>query len=193
MPARGLKLDFHTLTPDRWDDFETLFGERGACGGCWCMLWRLKRADFDRQKGAANKRAMKRLVDARVEPGILAYANGETIGWCAVAPRDNYPALTRSRVLKPIDDRPVWSISCFFVRKDYRQQRVSVRLLGAAIEHVRRQGGKLLEGYPVEPKKDEAPAVFLWTGTVAAFKSAGFIECARGSPARPIMRFEITE
>jgi GNAT superfamily N-acetyltransferase len=184
-------LEFHPLTPERWADFETLFGKNGACGGCWCMLWRLKRADFDRQKGAGNKRAMKRLVTKGAVPGILAYANGEPIGWCALAPREDYPALERSRVLRPLDDQPVWSIACFFIKKEHRRQGVSVQLLRAAIAHVREQGGTLLEGYPMEPRSEAAPGVFLWTGTVAAFKKAGFVEAGRGSPTRPIMRFAI--
>lgn len=183
--------DFHPLTLERWADFETLFGPRGACGGCWCMLWRLNRTEFERQKGDGNKRAMQALVAAGVTPGILAYHGGQPIGWCAVAPRADYPALERSRVLKPIDDTPVWSISCLFVAKGWRNRGVSVALLKAAVEHVRRQGGKVVEGYPVEPRKARMPDVFAWTGVPAAFRRAGFVEAALGSATRPIMRWEI--
>src|ERR1041384_986969 len=101
------KLTFEPLTPERWDDFKTLFGPKGACAGCWCMLWRLKRSDFDRGKGAGNRAAMRKLVKAGAEPGILAYRDGEPIGWCAVAPREDYSALERSRVLKKVDEQPV--------------------------------------------------------------------------------------
>jgi GNAT superfamily N-acetyltransferase len=188
---RQRPLEFHPLTPERWHDFEALFGKNGACGGCWCMLWRRKRADFDQRKGNGNKHAMRRLVTDGAVPGILAYADGEAIGWCALAPRADYPALARSRVLKPVDDQAVWSISCFFIRREHRRQGVSVRLLQAAVEHVRRCGGTILEGYPVEPRSEQAPGVFLWTGTLSAFKRAGFVEVGRGSPTRPIMRFTI--
>jgi len=187
----GPSLEIHPLTSDRWTDFETLFGERGACGGCWCMLWRLKRSEFERGKGQGNKESMRSLVASGEVPGLLAYAAGEPVGWCAVAPREDYPALERSRVLKPIDSQPVWSVSCLFVKKGHRKQGVSVRLLRAAVEYVRAQGGLIVEGYPVEPKAEKVPDVFAWTGLVSAFEQAGFVECARGSPTRPIMRFEI--
>jgi GNAT superfamily N-acetyltransferase len=184
-------LEFHPLTPERWQDFATLFGDRGACGGCWCMFWRLKRSEFVRQKGDGNRDAMHALVEGGEAPGILAYEAGVPVGWCAVAPRERYPALGRSRVLKPLDDTPVWSVSCLFVAKGHRHRGVSVALLRAAVEHVRRQGGRCVEGYPVEPKTESMPAAFAWTGLVSAFRRAGFVECARGSPTRPIMRFDL--
>lgn len=184
-------IQFRELTPDRWSDLEALFGARGACGGCWCMLWRLKRSEFEKQKGAQNKASFKAVVDSGKAPGILAYANGSPIGWCALAPRETYPALDRSRVLKRIDDKPVWSIVCLFIARPYRRKGVSVRLLKAAADYVRHLGGKIVEGYPVEPRKDEMPDVFAWTGLASAFLEAGFVECGRRSETRPIMRYEI--
>src|SRR5438270_9921482 len=124
-----LQLEFKPLTPARWADFERLFGTNGACGGCWCMLWRLKRSAFDSQKGQGNRDAMHELVAGGEVPGILAYVGDEPAGWCAVAPRDRYPALARSRVLRPIDDTPVWSVSCLFVARAFRKRGVSVGLL----------------------------------------------------------------
>lgn len=185
------QLQFHPLVPSRWSDFEALFGERGACGGCWCMWWKLKRSDFLRQKGEANKVSMRRLVTSRNVPGILAYAAGLPIGWCAVAPRETYPVLDRSRVLKRIDNQPVWSVTCIFVKREYRNQGVSTQLLRAATKHVAKQGGTIVEGYPIEPKTNKMPNAFAWTGLASAFKKAGYIECARGSKIRPIMRFKI--
>ena len=185
---QSTRIECQPLTPNRWGDFETLFGERGACGGCWCMTWRLSRADFERGKGAGNRAAMRELVRAGATPGILGYLNGEAIGWCAVAPRADYPALERSRVLKKVDDAPVWSASCLFVRKDCRKQGVSVALLRGAIDFVRERGGTIVEGYPIEPKKDDMPAVFAWTGVASAFEKAGFRVCVRHLGTRPIMR-----
>src|SRR5262245_40253210 len=187
----GPGLTFHPLTPERWPDFEALFGARGACGGCWCMLWRLRRADFERQKGEGNRAAMHALVASGAVPGLLAYDAGAPVGWCAVAPRACYPALDRWRVLKPLDDTPVWSVSCLFVAKGHRGRGVSVALLRAAVEHVRRQCGRCVEGYPVEPKTGQLPPVFAWTGLPSAFRQAGFVEVARGSPTRPIMRCDL--
>jgi GNAT superfamily N-acetyltransferase len=185
------RLICHPLTPDRWDDFETLFGERGACGGCWCTFWRQPRSAFNKNKGAGNRRIMLRLVNDGPPPGILGYFGGEPIGWCAVAPRAEYSALERSRILKPVDDTPVWSVSCLFVRKDQRKKGRSVELLLAAVEYVRRQGGTVVEGYPVEPKQESMPAAFAWTGLASAFRAAGFREVARRSATRPMMRREI--
>lgn len=188
-----LKFAFHPLTKKRWPDFESLFGEKGACGGCWCMWWRLKRSEFERQKGKGNKKAMKAIVDSGEVPGIIAYSEGNPIGWCSVAPRDAYPALDRSRILKKIDERSVWSIVCFFIAKDYRDKGLSIHLLKAAIQYVKKQRGKILEGYPVEPKKEKYPGVFAFTGFASAFKKAGFVECARRSETRPIMRYYISK
>lgn len=155
------------------------------------MLWRLKRSVFEEQKGEQNKTAFKALVDSGKEPGILAYANGKPIGWCALAPRETYSALERSRVLKRLDDKPVWSIVCLFIASPYRRKGVSVELLKAAADYVRKRGGKIVEGYPVEPRKDEMPDAFAWTGLASAFLKAGFVECERRSETRPIMRIEI--
>jgi GNAT superfamily N-acetyltransferase len=185
-------LECHPLTLDRWADFETLFGPRGACGGCWCMCWRLKRAEFQSNKGAGNKASMHALVDAGEAPGILGYLGREPVGWCAVAPRPDYPALARSRILRPVDETPVWSISCLLVRKDIRRQGLSVRLLEEAAKFARKRGAKVVEGYPLEPSTETIPAVFAWTGLAAAFRQAGFRECARRSPTRPIMRLDLS-
>jgi GNAT superfamily N-acetyltransferase len=183
-----MMIKYHPLTPARWTDFESLFGSRGACGGCWCMTWRLPRKQFDEQKGERNRKAMKKIVDGGTSPGILAYEGKTPIGWCAVAPREEYVALGRSRVLKPIDAAPVWSVSCLFVAKEHRRQGVSVGLLKAAVDFVRKQGGEIVEGYPVEPHSETAPPPFIWTGTISAFERAGYKEAARGSSARPIFR-----
>jgi GNAT superfamily N-acetyltransferase len=183
------KIAFHPLTPDRWNDFASLFGKHGACGGCWCMWWRIARSRYNEQKGEKNRRAMKAIVQAGEVPGILAYDGDEPIAWCAVAPRSSFPVIERSRILKPVDDEPVWSIPCFFVAKKYRRKGVSVKLIEAAVNFARKRGGRIIEGYPVEPLKNQ-PDAFVWTGLAAAFRKAGFREVARRSETRPIMRFE---
>lgn len=189
----ALELSYRQLTIDQWDDFVTLFGERGACGGCWCMLWRLPRKQFELQKGEGNKLAMKTIVYSGEVPGILAYHHGKAIGWCAIAPRTSYPALSRSRILQPIDDRPCWSVACFFIEKSYRKKDVSTELLRAATAYAKSQGAELVEGYPVEPKSEkDIPPAFAWTGLPNAFIRAGFKEVVRRSPTRPIMRLELS-
>lgn len=193
MTTNSSPLSFHAATPSRWTDLESLFGERGACGGCWCMFWRLPRKQFDAGKGTANKQALKEIVAGGRKPGIIAYRGKEPIGWCAVAPRADYIILERSRILKPVDERPVWSISCLFVKKPFRRQGVSARLLRAAVEFAGKQGARIVEGYPVEPSMEKMPDPFLWHGTPPAFIAAGFREVLRRSRSRPIMRFEISK
>ncbi len=183
-------LSFHPATAEQWSDVEELFGERGACGGCWCMFWRVPRKDYERDKGAGNKRAFKKIVTSGHEPGIIAYNGEEPIGWCAVAPREEYVGLERSRILKPVDEKPVWSVSCLFIKKAYRRQGVSGKLLCAAVEFAASQGARIIEGYPVEPMPS-MPDAFLWQGIPSAFRAAGFSEVLRRSKTRPIMRFEI--
>lgn len=192
-PASLTELECHPLTPERWADFERLFGPRGACAGCWCMWWRATRSEWDRQKGDGNREALKAIVHAGEVPGLLAYAGGQAIGWCAVQPREAYRALERSRILKRVDERPVWSVTCFFVARPFRRQGVTVGLLRAATEHARAHGARIVEGYPVAPRQSSMPDVYAFTGTVSAFRQAGFAEVLRRSESRPIMRYVIGE
>jgi GNAT superfamily N-acetyltransferase len=188
-----MNLTFKPLTVSQWDDFVALFGERGACGGCWCMLWRLTRKQFEAQKGELNKQAMQTIVDSGEIPGILAFDGAKAVGWCAIAPRSTYSALSRSRILQPVDDRPCWSVACLFIEKAYRKKGVSSKLLLAATDYAKAEGAIVVEGYPVEPKSDKnIPPAFAWTGISKAFIRAGFKEVARRSPTRPIMRIELS-
>jgi GNAT superfamily N-acetyltransferase len=184
-------LTFLPLTTKNWNDLENLFGERGACGGCWCMWFRLKRSIFEMNKGNGNKKAMKAIVESGEVPGIIAYNGRIPVGWCSVSPRENFSALERSRIMKPLDDQPVWSVVCFFIHKDYRNKGTTLALLKAVIDYVAEQGGKILEGYPVLPKKDRMPDVFAYYGLASAFKKVGFVECERRSETRSIMRYYI--
>lgn len=185
-----LDLSFHPLTQKLWRDFELLFGKHGACGGCWCMHWKLRGKEFSENKGNTARQMQKAIVDSKVVPGLLAYSEGYPVGWVAVEPRSAYPKLAHSRVLKPVDGEDVWSITCFFVEKKHRHKGITVELLKAAVDYVKVQGGKIVEGYPVDAKKEE-PAPFVFTGTAAAFVQAGFEEAARHSPAHPIFRYLI--
>jgi len=185
------KLSYHPLDKSGWKDFEKLFGERGACGGCWCMAWRLKNSDFQKQKGEDNKNSIRKIIYSNEEPGILAYYENMAVGWCAVAPREKYIRLEKSKVLQRIDDKPVRSVSCFFVAKEFRRKGVSTELLKAAIEFCKSKGAKIIEAYPVVPYSENIPASFAWTGIPSAFEKAGFKEALRRSRTRPIMRYYI--
>ncbi len=177
------------LTPQLWDDLETLFGPNGACAGCWCMYWHLPRKIYDCQTGEANRMAFKSLVEQGPPPGLLAYNENLPIGWIALAPRSTYPALERSRVLKPIDDKPVWSIVCFYIAKKSRKMGVTKALILASIDYARSQNGEILEAYPIDPLGKKYPPAFAYTGFYSTFIEAGFQEVARRSATRPIVRY----
>lgn len=182
------RLQVEPLTRERWADFVELFGKRGACGGCWCMFPRMTRSQFESKKGPGTRRAMRTLVLSGKPPGVLGYLNGDVVGWCAVEPREAFSSLARSRILKPVDDRPVWSIVCLFIAKQQRGRGASVRMIEGAVRWARSQGARVVEAYPVEPRKSPMPAVFAYTGIAAAYLAAGFQEVARRSETRPIMR-----
>jgi GNAT superfamily N-acetyltransferase len=186
-----MDIDVYPATAERWDDLERLFGPRGACGGCWCMWWRQTTREYDAGKGLANKEALQQLVKAGREPGLLAYIDGEPAGWCALAPRLVYTRLAASRVFAPVDDRPVWSIVCFFVAKRFRRQGVTHALLSAAVAYAKEHGAVIVEAYPVEPKQRQTPDVYAYPGLASTFRAAGFVEVARRSQTRPIMRYTL--
>jgi GNAT superfamily N-acetyltransferase len=188
MPA---DLEVQPVAPARWRDLERLFGPRGACAGCWCMYWRLTRSQWEAGKGAGNRRTLKKLVDSGATPGLLAYLDGEPVGWCAIAPREQFPVLERSRVLQRVDDQPVWSVVCFYVTRAARRRGVSLALLRGAVSEARKRGARIVEGYPIDPKRGPMADAFAWTGLAATFRQAGFREVARRSETRPIMRLQL--
>ena len=176
------------LTPSRWKDFEALFGPRGACAGCWCQWIRRTRAEHREKTPADNKKEMRRIVASGAVPGLIAYEGKTPVGWAALGPRETFRRLETSRVLKPVDDKPVWSAPCFFVSKDARGKGVTTALLGAAAVHARKKGATILEGYPVDTKGKKVPDAFVWWGLARAFEKSSFQEVARRSKVRPIMR-----
>lgn len=184
-------VEIHPLTPDRWADLEDLFGPNGAGGGCWCMLWRVRRKDWEAGKGDGNRDALAGRVQAGPPPGVLAYRDGVAVGWCSAAPRAELPGLATSRVLAPVDDAPVWSVTCFFSRRGHRRQGLSVPLLHAAADLARSHGATILEGYPIDPTTPKYSASFAWNGFAGTFRAAGFQEVARRSETRPVMRLTL--
>jgi GNAT superfamily N-acetyltransferase len=190
-PALLPDLAFYPVTAERWHDLQTLFGENGAYGNCWCMWWRLSRSDFGKYTGQEKKQGLKIIVDSGEVPGLLAYTGSEPIAWCSVAPREAFPSLERSRTLNRVDDLPVWSIVCFFVAKSFRRQGMMVKMLESAVNYAREHGAKIVEGYPIEVREKNLPPVSNFTGVVSAFSQAGFVEVERRSERRPIMRYFI--
>ncbi len=113
---RDADLTIRPLRPALWSALEDLFGDRGACGGCWCMYWRIGGA-YRRRPPARNKAAFQEVVRRGPPPGLLAFEGDLAVGWCQLTPRDDLPWLDRTWRLARVDAMPVWSISCFYVRK----------------------------------------------------------------------------
>lgn len=184
------QLSFQPVGPERWGDFENLFGANGACAGCWCMWWRETRGEYSQFSGEGNKQRMREIILAGRVPGLIAYLDDLPVGWVSVAPREEFPSLDRSRVAKRVDERPVWSLVCFFIRKGYRRQGLTGALIRAAAAYAREQGAEVLEAYPVE-HESKVNGSGEFTGFASTFRRAGFVEAARRSEKRPVMRLEL--
>lgn len=180
-------MEIRPLTPDRWDDLETLLGRQGAWYGCWCMWWRRAGKDFEALSTQQRRDALRQIVTEGREPGLLAYLDGQPVGWCSVAPRQKFARISpRARVYKPMDDIPAWSILCFYIHARYRGQGVAKSLLNEAIPFAAERGAPMLEGYPrivEEPRNDGS----LFVGTLSMVLYAGF-EVSRPQPYRAYVR-----
>lgn len=187
-----LKLSFKPLTLKIWKDFEELFGANGACAGCWCMYWKMKRKEYDEKRiDGRTKSAIRKIVKSGIIPGLVAYHKEVPVGWIAIEPRQAYPVLNNSRILQPIDDKSVWSITCLFVKKEFRRKGISEQLIRAAAAYAKKKKAKIVEAYPVETKSDKTAPPFIFTGVVSAYVNAGFKEVVRRSETRPVMRLEL--
>jgi GNAT superfamily N-acetyltransferase len=191
----AMEIEVRVVDRDRWDDLTTLFGPSGAYSGCWCMWWRVPSREFSANGNAGNRAAFRRRVDDGEPVGLLGYHGEEPVGWCAVAPRSAYPRILRSPALKP--DRPdeavVWSVPCFFIRRDQRGAGVAGALLAAAVRYASGQGATTVEGYPVDTTAGRRLSVAeLYTGTVGLFTRAGFSVHKRPpSGRRVVMRRDV--
>ena len=187
----GVECDYHALTPERWPDLETLFGPKGAYSGCWCMWWRVPGPEWSANRGETNRQSLKAVVDAGGHVGVLAYADGQPVGWCAVAPRNAYLRLReeRVRIFKKVDDLPVWTITCFYVNRHYRRKGLTLGLLKASVEYAVANGATIVEGYPVDTGGGKMAAASVYTGLLSTFEKAGFVEVLRRHDTRPIMRY----
>jgi predicted GNAT family acetyltransferase len=179
------------LNPALWSDLEELFGEKGACGGCWCMYCRIEKGEkWADVKGAEAKRRLKTMVQNGAVRGLLAYSGNEPIGWCTFGKRTEFSRLNRARSLKCDDAETVYSIPCFYIKNRYRKQGVATELLKAAVALLKAEGQAILEGYPVKPTKPgnkNIPGAFAWTGTVTLFENQGFV--LAGSPFTSKLRY----
>jgi len=184
------ELSFEPLNKGNWAKFVQLFGEKGACGNCWCMYYRLSKADFKEGKAdGGNKDAMHALVMENKPTGIIGFYEGQPIAWCAFAPREHFMKLEKSRVHKRIDNNPVWSIPCFFIDKNFRHQGITVELLKGVIRYAKEIGIKIIEAYPTIPTTESLSDSFAWIGLYKSFERAGFEIVDRTSKNRPMVRY----
>ena len=184
-----MKLVIRPLTATLWPALEDLFGPHGASNGCWCMYWRIGRAYAERPR-EKNRLAFRRVVRRGPPPGLLAFDGSLAVGWCQVTPRAAIPYVEKKRFLGPVDEAPVWAISCFYVRRGYRKTGVTTALIDAAVRIARRAKAPALEAYPVDTDVPTASSN-LYTGTASTFARAGFKTVARRVPHRPVMRHDL--
>ena len=190
--------EFYPATRERWPDLENLFGKNGANAGCWCMFWRLERAMFKKTKGEGNRQILRQTVEADEQPGILAYEAGRVVGWCGIAPREKLIALENSRILKRVDDQPVWSITCFFVTKAARGQGRMESLIEAAVDHAKSNGAEIVEAYPIDMQSPKLLGQTFnsysgYMGVASAFRALGFEQVGQASETQLIMRLNLAE
>ena len=188
-----MKLTIRPVTPERWPDLEAIFNARGCsiARGCWCMCYRRSGAGPPLPRGMtrakANRADLKALVDSGKPPGLIAYRGRAPVGWISLGPREEFARLERSPVMKPVDDKPVWSVICFVVPSEHRRQGVAHALVRGAMDYARKQGATLLEAYPVD-KRARASDDTMWFGAKSMYDRAGFREVARRKPTRPVVR-----
>jgi len=180
--------EFHPVTPERLPDLARFSKSHGKFRYCSCMRWRLASADYKRSTKERRIAALDTLVQQETPVGVLAYRDGEPVGWVSIAPRETYAALERFKALPRIDDLPVWSVVCFFVDRNDRGKGLTLGLLRAAVAYAISQGVEIVEGYPVEP----GARLYTYMGSPATFQEAGFQEVARPTEGRPIMRYYAT-
>jgi hypothetical protein len=188
MPPAPLELQFHPVTPARLPDLVRFSAEHGKFRYCSCMRWRMRSSDFSHSTKESRGTALARLACEGTPVGVLAYLDQEPVGWCSVAPRESYAALERYRALPRIDDRPVWSVACFFVSPRIRRNGTTLGLLKAAVAYASSQHAEIVEGYPVEP----GPRLYTYMGSPATFRAAGFRDVTPPGQARRVMRYFVT-
>ena len=183
------EIEIHPATPDRWSDLEEVFAGKGDQGRCWCAHWYSPARECKANWGEANKPVLEDRVRGGREPGVLAYVGGAPAGWAGVAPRAEFDRLVRNtRTLAAVDDRPVWSLNCLVVRRDFRKQGLMRPLIRGAVEFALSKGATAVESYPVR-LADKKTVWDLYLGTIAAYEDCGFVEVAARGPRQKIMRY----
>ena len=179
-----------------WPDVQQVFGTRGDPARCWCQFFKLTNQQWWDEPTEAKEALLHAQAGEGTGPGLIAYLDGEPVGWCAIEPRPNYPQALRSKVVttastERADDSSVWAITCFVVRTGFRRRGVATALVAAAVDWARQHDARLIEGYPVDTAaREKTSAAALYHGSVSLFESAGFTLAVRPTPGRALMRLE---
>ena len=179
------RLDYQPVTSRRLPDLERFSAGHGKFRYCSCMRWRMASAEYARSGKENRAAALADLVCRDTPVGVLAYLDGEPVGWCSIAPRESYAGLERYQALARLDQAPVWSVVCFFVDRRVRRQGVTLGLLRAAVSYAVSQGARIVEGYPVQP----GSGLYTYMGSPATFAKAGFRDVTPDGHARQVMRY----
>jgi GNAT superfamily N-acetyltransferase len=189
------RLQFHPLTPERWPDLVGLFQTQANTRSCWCRFWRDTKEEHARGSPEAHARTLETAVRAGAPLGILAYRDGEAIGWCSIAPRETYGRVEATPAIARVDDEPTWSVVCFVVRRTERREGLTLALLRAAVAHAAAQGARVVEGYPVERHvRDDGSPIgppFRYMGSSSIYRAVGFRDVAPPGRVRRFMRLRV--
>ena len=188
MSTHPIALNVRELTSETWPDFETLFRSRGGPRYCWCMVWRGTPAETKIATSASRRDAMRSRVERATHVGLLAYRDEHPVAWCSVGPRDTFQMRMAGRLDGDTEER-VWSLTCFFVTREFRHQGAIYVLIDAAKAHARAHGATVLEAYPVAP---DSPS-YRFGGFLSAFERAGFAEVGMAGSRRHVVRYRLTE
>ncbi|MEW5923903.1 MAG: GNAT family N-acetyltransferase [Candidatus Zixiibacteriota bacterium] len=186
------RLTFKEVKSELWPAFEKLFGDNGACGGCWCQHWRVPQGGkmWEMAKGENARQVMRQLFVENKVTGLLAFEGDKAIGWCSYGPRTDYPRIERTKAYMRDDTAGIWCINCFFIDKHYRHQGVATAMLEAALKFIKKRKVRTVEAYPVPLTMDgqKLPGAFVYPGPLKMFEDAGFKIIQRFSYSRPLVR-----
>ena len=170
-PTDTVHWDTYPVTPDRFDDFGEVINPHHHANHCWCLSHRCPQDEIA-ALGKTRRDAMRALTE-REPQGVVTYRDGIPVGWCSIGPRSHITRLTRSKLIRPIDDLDVWSIICVVVRSGHRRQGVTEHMLKGALDYAASRGAPGVEAYPVDPA-GRMDLTLAFVGTRAMFERAGF-------------------
>ncbi|GAA1671428.1 hypothetical protein GCM10010977_16530 [Citricoccus zhacaiensis] len=163
----------HPVTPDRFEDFADVINVNRRDRHCWCLSHRLRAPQIEELGGGDRETAMRRLCERENPPGVVTYRDGIPVGWCSIGPRAEIPLLAASKLMRPVDEVPVWNIICVVVRSGHRRQGVTARMLEGAVAYAASRSAPAVEAHPVDPA-GRMDLTMAFVGTRSMFKNVGF-------------------